>query len=78
MLNNTATPERCSFQQRRGAEPSDLSSARSDRGKSKEPTSGLEPLTPAHYELGEVRSQLFLIAQKSVWIGRLRDFIPPP
>src|SRR5215211_251279 len=50
MLKNTATPERYSFQQRRGAEPSDLSSARSDRGKSKEPTSGLEPLTSSHYE----------------------------
>ena len=30
-----------------------------------EPTSGLEPLTCSSYELGEVRSQLFLIAQKS-------------
>jgi hypothetical protein len=45
MLKNTATPERYSFQQRGGAEPSELSSARSDQGKSKEPTSGLEPLT---------------------------------
>jgi hypothetical protein len=37
-----------------------------NRQKNKEPTSGLEPLTSPLYELGEVRSQLFLIAQKSV------------
>src|SRR5215211_4702090 len=29
------------------------------------PTSGLEPLTLSHYELGEIRSPPFTIAQKS-------------